>query len=1237
MNEHDRTASVFAAAVALAAADRAANLDRTCAGDLALRQRVEALLRAHDQAAHFLDRPDTPPPGTVEHVPDGVVGTLVAGRYKLLETIGEGGMGTVWMAEQREPVKRLVALKLIKAGMDSQAVLARFEAERQALALMDHPHIAKVLDGGTTDNGHPYFVMELVKGLPLTEYCDDRRLSVQDRLQLFVHICAAVQHAHQKGIIHRDLKPSNILVTEHDGKPVPKVIDFGLAKALGAATVLTERTLHTAYGTVVGTPLYMAPEQVGINALDVDTRTDIYALGAILYELLTGTTPLEKRRFKEAAWDEVRRLIREEEPARPSLRLSSSDALPTLAARRQTEPAKLSRLIKGDLDWIALKALEKDRNRRYETANGLALDVQRHLAGEPVLAAPPSVRYRLRKFLRKRRGPLLAAALVLLALLAGMAGTTWGLVEATQQRDAADDARTEEATQRQVAEASARKAAAALQEEARQRHIAEAHAKKAAQAADEERQARDREAEQRKAAVVAQQRAMEALRATTDDIMEQLLGARPALGPTEKAFLQAALKRWQLFAAEKGASPLARTIRAEGLFRVAVLRHKLGEWEAAQADYGQAIGLQEQLAAEFPAVPAYRKDLARSHYNLGVLLKTLGKDAQAEEQCRQALSWQAQLVAEFPTVAAYRHALALSHNSLGNLLYGLDKRGEAEAQYHQALGLLEQLVAEFPAVPAYRYELAASHNSLGVLLQSLGKRVEAEARFRKALGLRQVLAAEFPAVPDYRQDLAISHNNLGALLKDLGKPAEAEEQLRQALDLRKKLVAEFPAVPKYRQELANSHYNLSHVFQDLGKRVEAEAQYRQALALQQKLAAEYPAVPAYRHELARSHHNLGHVLEDLGKWAEAEEQYRRALALYEKLAGEFPAVPKYRQELANSHYNLGHVFQDLGKRAEAEEQYRQALDLQERLAAEFPDVAVYRLELARSRNNLGLVLAGVGKRVEAEAQFRQALSLYEKLAAEYPAVSTYRQDLAGAHNNLGILLHGLGKREEAEVQFRKALGLRQVLAAEFPAVAGYQIDLGGSLLNIGNLYQAAGKVADSLDWYARAILTLGAVVKQEPGQGAARQLLRNAHWSQAYALDRLGRHVEAVTDWDQAVALTPAAQQASLKADRALSQVKAGQVAAAIAEVAELTTSGKWTAARWYNFACVYALASARDKDKQDEHARRAVELLQRAVQAGYKDVDHMKKDADLDPLRGRDDFQKIIEAVSKAKNPAPY
>jgi WD40 repeat protein/serine/threonine protein kinase len=395
--------------------DRARYLDEVCGGDLELRRRVERLLRAISEAGSFLETPAQDPSPTVDQPPVESPGTVI-GPYRLIERVGEGGMGSVWMAQQQEPVKRLVAVKLIKAGMHSREVVARFEAERQALALMDHPNIARVLDGGTTSAGRPYFVMDLVKGVPITQYCDEARLTVAQRLALLVPVCQAVQHAHQKGIIHRDLKPSNILVCLYDGQPVPKVIDFGLAKALHQP--LTEHTLYTAHGMMLGTPAYMSPEQAEVNNLDIDTRSDIYSLGGLLYELLTGSPPFSRQELEKAGMLEMLRVIREREPTKPSTKLSRAEGLPTLAANRGTEPAKLAKLMRGELDWIVLKALEKDRNRRYETANGFAADVQRYLADEPVQACPPSAWYRLRKFGRRHKAALgmATAAGLLLAL-----------------------------------------------------------------------------------------------------------------------------------------------------------------------------------------------------------------------------------------------------------------------------------------------------------------------------------------------------------------------------------------------------------------------------------------------------------------------------------------------------------------------------------------------------------------------------------------------------------------------------------------------------------------------------------------------------------------------------------------------------------------------------------------------------------------------------------------------------
>ncbi len=451
------------------AAERAAFLARGCAGNFALLARIEALLEASAGAESFFSESSTvrtrpgaalqfsadilaaPAAGRMDPPGEEPLGTRI-GRYKLLEKIGEGGCGVVYMAEQEEPVRRRVALKIIKLGMETKSVIARFEAERQALAMMDHPNIARVFDAGATDRGPPYFVMELVRGVKITEYCDRNRLDLQQRLNLFVQSCHAIQHAHQKGIIHGDIKPSNIMVALHDGVPVPKVIDFGISKATEAR--LTDKSLFATFAALIGTPAYMSPEQAEMGGLDVDTRSDIYSLGVLLYELLTGRTPFDPKELIKAGLDEMRRTLREKEPPRPSVRLTTlpREDLIKAADCRQLEPPRLISSLRGDLDWIVLKALEKDRSRRYETANGLAMDIQRHLNNEPVMARPPSWRYRFQKLVRRNRVVFAAGGAVAVALVIGTGTSTWLFL------------REREAHQRAVA---------AEQQQARLRHEAE--------------------------------------------------------------------------------------------------------------------------------------------------------------------------------------------------------------------------------------------------------------------------------------------------------------------------------------------------------------------------------------------------------------------------------------------------------------------------------------------------------------------------------------------------------------------------------------------------------------------------------------------------------------------------------------------------------------------------------------------------------------------------------------------
>jgi serine/threonine protein kinase/tetratricopeptide (TPR) repeat protein len=867
--------SLFHEALAKPPNERAAFLAAACAGQPQLRAAVEALLAADAASGHPLDRPvpanpvltgaSSPDPEqgpTVSYVPrDAEPGAVIAGRYALVEKVGEGGMGEVWVAKQTEPVKRKVALKLIKTGMDSKAVLARFEQERQALALMDHPNIARVHDGGLTPSGQPFFVMELVNGLPLTRFCDEAKLTPRDRLELFVPICQAVQHAHQKGIVHRDLKPSNILVTLIDGKPVPKVIDFGLAKATGGK--LTDESLSTQFGAVVGTLEYMAPEQAGYSGQDIDTRADIYALGVLLYELLTGLRPHDGQRLRKAALTEMIRIIREEEPSKPSARLSSDASLPSLAALRQTEPKQLLAMLRGELDWVVMKCLEKQRDRRYATTNGLARDLQRYLADEMVEARPPSAGYRLRKFARKHGAALASATAIAVLLVAGLSVSLWQMFRAIS---------------------------------------AEGQATQNAQQAREERDAKDlaliAEQQARADETRARQQAFAALRSMTDEVVERKFAQGAVLTEDDRAFLRGIIAQFDAFAAIKGDDPDSRGVRAEGRLRVGKMRSTLGELKEAEQDYDQALSIYQQLAADVPSRPEFRQSLALSHNNRGTLLGATGRLKQAEKDFDQALSIQKQLAADFPSRPESRQDLARSHHNRGTLLRATDRLPEAEQDFDQALSIHKQLVADFPSRPDFRQYLARSHDSRGTLLRATGRLPEAEQDLDQALRLYQQLVADFPSRPEFCKELAAGHNNRGLLLRAMGRLKEAKKDYDQALSLYRQLAADFPSQPKIRQELALSHLNRGLLLRATRRLPEAEKDFDAALSIQKQLAADFPSRPDFRQGLARSHSSRGNLLRATGRLPEAEQDLDHALRLYQQLATDFPNQPDLRSELA---------------------------------------------------------------------------------------------------------------------------------------------------------------------------------------------------------------------------------------------------------------------------------------------------------------------------------------------------
>jgi serine/threonine protein kinase/Flp pilus assembly protein TadD len=733
---------------------RAAYLGQVCAADAAMRRRVERLLRVCEEEASFLapaaravtvDRP-APTEGPGESI----------GPYRLMETIGEGGMGVVYVAEQHQPVRRKVALKVIKPGMDSKAVIARFEAERQALALMDHPNIARVLDAGTTGQGRPYFVMELVRGIPITEYCDRERLSVPERLELFVLVCRAVQHAHQKGVIHRDLKPSNILVTLHDGVSVPKVIDFGIAKAVGQS--LTEKTLYTGFLQLVGTPLYMSPEQADLSSLDVDTRSDIYSLGVLLYELLTGVTPFDPETLRRAALDELRRIMREEEPPRPSMRLTSlGAALTTVSAHRKADARRLDRAVRGELDWIVMKALEKDRNRRYETANAFAADVLRYITGQPVEACPPSAWYRFKKAARRNRVALTTAALVAVALGVGTAVSAWQAVRAK------DAERRATAARRQAEE-----------------HLA---------------------------------LGFQALEGQYERVADQWLGDVNWL-PLPRPFLEQSLTFYERFADEDRPDPtVGRANRRVGEILIQLGRHRKSDRFLQQSE-----SVWQALLVWDPSNVGYARDLAAC-YEARVHSLDWSKNLLLYER---AIALREDVARRFPGNPLYSRELAKSHQLLGSWAAHFPREGIAEDHLNRAIKILDRLSDSNPGNPDVLCDLGVTLDNLAYLFQRSRRYEEAESLSLRSATILEKLVARYPTRPRYRLAAGWNYRSLGQILIERRRFIDAVPIAARGATLFEGLRADNPDAWSLPWEVADQLVVLAVASSSCGSRPEAE-------------------------------------------------------------------------------------------------------------------------------------------------------------------------------------------------------------------------------------------------------------------------------------------------------------------------------------------------------------------------------------------------------------------------------
>jgi serine/threonine protein kinase len=877
----NRAKSIFLEAVEKHAAEQWPTfLEQACAGDVPLRAEVEKLLRAQADMGSFREAPRLARFETVDPPVHERTGTVL-GAYKLLQQIGEGGMGVVYLAEQERPVRRRIALKVIKPGMDTAQVLARFEAERQALALMDHPNIATVLDAGATDSGRPYFAMELVKGVPITEFCDHNRLGPEARLKLFFDVCHAIQHAHQKGVIHRDIKPSNVLVTLHGGTPVAKVIDFGIAKATGQQ--LTERTLFTDHGQLIGTPEYMSPEQAEMGGRDIDTRSDVYALGVLLYELLTGTTPLAGKGLSGAGYVELQRLIREEEAPRPSNRLASlGDSAAVPASNRGLEVKRLVQLLAGDLDWVVMKALEKDRNRRYATPGNLAEDIERYLRREAILARPPSTAYRLRKFVQRHRAAVLTAAAVAAALLGGTAAAIWQAVQATRA----------EAAARAAVGAERRAKEDAVARDAETRAVLQFVESKVFAAARPKGQAGGLGHE------VGLRQAVEAALPYVEKSFpnQPLIEARLRLTlGTSFAYLgdsRTAAEQFEaaraLYARHRGPghpdtlasmNNLANSYRALGRHAEALALHRQTlERRKAQLgpDHPDTLGSMNNLANSCEALGRHAEALALRQETLALQKARLGPDHPHTlgsmnnlANSYRALGWHAEALKLYEaTLALQKARLGPGHPDTLTSMHNLANSYHAVGRYADALRVDEETLALQKAElgPGHPDTLA-SMNNLASSYAALGRHADALTLYEKALALQKDELG-----PDHTATLR-SMNNLAVTYDALGRHTDALALRREALGRRKAQLG--PQHP----ETLGSMTNLAVSYDTLGRHAEALALRQETLALQKaRLGPHHP-------DTLTSMHNLAHSYAALGRHADALTLCEETLALREARLG----------------------------------------------------------------------------------------------------------------------------------------------------------------------------------------------------------------------------------------------------------------------------------------------------------------------------------------------------------------
>lgn len=1019
--DQKRVRHIFDVAAELPASERSAFLDRMCEGDGAVRAQVESLLAALEGSPAFLASPT----GVVEATmaleepsgaPGGVVGVrtegpgTTIGPYKLLQQIGEGGFGAVFMADQDKPVRRKVALKIIKLGMDTRQVVARFEQERQALAIMDHPNIAKVFDAGVTESGRPFFVMELCAGDPFTEYCDKNSLTIQERLDLFVQVCHAVQHAHHKGVIHRDIKPSNVLVSTQDGRAHAKIIDFGIAKATSSR--LTEKTLFTEHKQLIGTPEYMSPEQAE-GSLDIDTRTDVYSLGVLLYELLTGSTPFEGRSLRSAAYGEIQRIIREVDPPNPSTRLSqSAERIAGIAARRRAEPKKLGLIVRGELDWIVMKALEKDRYRRYDSANGLAFDVLRFIAGEPVIAAPPGRTYRVRKFVTRHRTGVIVAGAVAASLVLGVVGTSIGLVNANRERARA--------------EASERRAVEEAQRAEREAERAESEAGLA-----------------RRAEAVASHRAAE-LEQVVEFQASQLSGIDvPRMGIRLREMIG---DRRRSALGDDASDPEASAERLRELESALV---GVNFTDVALDTLNETIFCRaiDAIGSQFADQPLVQ---ARLLHTLASTMRVLGLLERASEIQRSAVSLRAALLGE-------EHVDTLNSGSLLGDIYR--ERGmlpESDALLISTLDSRRRVLGpEHPETIVSMTRLALLRHAQGRLEESTTIAYEAAGAARRTLRdsdprrlsalaskaridltsgrdaegaalYQEVYDAHVRAFGKEHPSTLLIGSTLGRVYEQAGRLEEASALMRDVLDASRRGLGES------HPDTLSARNSMGSVLLALGRVAEAEPEFREAMEGHLRTLGEDHL------DTLTTMNNYAHLLQSLGRTPEAIPLLRRALEAQRRILG-----PDHPNTLISA-VNLSILLRMQREFDEAEILVRDAL---ERCRRVLGDEHAYTLNAV---TNLGVILNSLGRHDEASAYYEQALAINSRVFGE-----SHPRTLSSL-NSMASLRRSQGRFDEAESLNAETIArARRTLPEGHPSTADYILQRAYTLRFMRRFQEAA--------------------------------------------------------------------------------------------------------------------------------------------------------------------------------------